>query len=179
MIPSQRNMMGDETTRVGTVATVNVKLLPFWPANLEVWFAQVEAQFTTRGITAQKTLFDYIVPSLSPGFATEVRDPILKPPGERPYDTFKMQLIKRTELPSSVSSNNSSVLKSWGNANPRSYSIELLGDKMGAPDCDGTFLREHCKKRMVVLTWFWPPQMHLSASSTVSIKECAHRRSLL
>ena len=76
-----------------TVYTVSVKLPPFWPSDPEVWFLQVEAQFSMRGITAQKTCFEYIVSSLS---ATEVRDLLLKPLADRPYDVLKAELIKRT-----------------------------------------------------------------------------------
>ena len=78
-----------------TLAAVSVKLPQFWPADPEVWFAQVEAQFTCRGITAQKTKFYHVISSFNPEVAMEVRDLLLKPPNDRPYDVLKSQLVKR------------------------------------------------------------------------------------
>ena len=78
------------------LAAISIKLPPFWPADPEVWFAQTDAQFTTRGIISQKTCFDYVVSSLSPDFTIEVRELLLRPPDEGLYDTLKAEIIKRT-----------------------------------------------------------------------------------
>ena len=82
--------------RPAQVAAVQLKLPPFWPKDPELWFAQIESQFSTRGITVSKTKFDHIVASLSPEFATEVRDLLLHPPAETPYEVLKAELTKRT-----------------------------------------------------------------------------------
>ena len=37
-----------------------------------------------------------MVASLSPEFAVEIRDLLIKPPAETPYETLKAELIKRT-----------------------------------------------------------------------------------
>ena len=85
-----------EEAPVVAATSINVKLPPFWPADPAVWFAQVEATFATKRLTAQKTKFDFVVASLSPDVATEVRDLVLHPPDTNPYEVLKETLIKRT-----------------------------------------------------------------------------------
>ena len=89
-------MLEDDPPNTGRASAVQIKLPPFWPADPLIWFAQVEAQFTTRGITAQKTKFEYVVASLAPEFATEIRDLIFQPHDTTPYNNLKEQLIKQT-----------------------------------------------------------------------------------
>lgn len=77
-------------------ATVSVKLPPFWPADPELWFLQVEAQFSTRNITADNTKYNHLVASLTPEAAAEVRDLLLAPPDSDKYTGLMEAIIKRT-----------------------------------------------------------------------------------
>ena len=77
---------------------VMLKLPPFWPADPELWIAQVEAQFRTRGITQDSTKYDHVVGSLSPDTAMEIREVLLRPPEEHKYDALKAALLRRHEL---------------------------------------------------------------------------------
>lgn len=77
---------------------VSVKIPPFWPSDPELWFAQVEAQFALKQITAQKTKFSHVVAALSPEAATEVRDLVLSPPATNPFDVLKASLTERVSL---------------------------------------------------------------------------------
>ncbi|XP_071824414.1 uncharacterized protein [Apostichopus japonicus] len=81
-----------------SMATVSIKLPPFWPGDPLLWFAQVEAQFATKRVTSQDTKYSYIVASLTPDIAQEVRDLLLSPPQADRYKTLKDTLIKRTAV---------------------------------------------------------------------------------
>ncbi len=125
------------------VAAVNIKLPPFWPSDPQIWFAQVEAQFTTRHITSQKTKFDYIVASLSPDIATEVQDLVLTPPTDNAYDTLKEQLIQRTAASEPRRLRQLFNTEELGDRKPTQMLRciqQLLGDKVTATD--SSFLRE-------------------------------------
>ena len=135
-----------------TLAAVSVKLPPFWPADPEVWFAQVKAQFTCRNITAQRTRFDYVISSLNPEFAMEVR---VKPPDDHPSDILKAQLIKRTAASEQRKLQQLISGEELSDRKPTQLlrrMQQLLGDKLGSAD-SSSFLRELFLQRLSANVW--------------------------
>lgn len=143
-----------------SASAVTVKLPPFWPADPELWFAQVEAQFACRRITSERSKFDYVVSSLAPEFAAEVRDLLLKPPTEHPYATLKTQLTKRTTASEQKKLQLLFTTEELGNRKPTQLlrrMQQLLGDRPGM--MDESFFRELFLQRL-------PPNVRMVLAST-------------
>ena len=152
-----------------SVAAVTLKIPPFWPADPQIWFAQVEAQFSTKGITRKKTRFDHVVASLAPKFALEVRDFILAPPASEPYKTLKAQLIERTAASEQHRLQQLFHTEDLGDRKPTQLlrrMQQLLGEKMSTTDA--TFLQELFLQRLQSNV-----RMVLAASGTTNLPQIA------
>ncbi|GFQ74254.1 uncharacterized protein TNCT_345271 [Trichonephila clavata] len=53
---------------------VSVKIPPFWEEKPEIWFFQVEAQFSIANINQEETKFNYLVAQLDPKFIENIWD---------------------------------------------------------------------------------------------------------
>ncbi|XP_064478267.1 uncharacterized protein LOC135391764 [Ornithodoros turicata] len=80
--------------------TLSLRLPPYWAHDPQLWFAQADAQFCARNISSQITKYGYVLGALPADTAAEIRDIILQPPLDEPYDTLKTELIARTTMSS-------------------------------------------------------------------------------
>lgn len=78
------------------LSAIHLRLPLYWPADPQIWFAQVEGQFATSRITAQVQGFLRVIATLPPDIAAEIRDLTLTPPANPPCDVLKAELIRRT-----------------------------------------------------------------------------------
>ena len=77
---------------------VSVKLPQLWTSRVAVWFAQAEAQFATKGVTASLTKYFYVVQSLPEKTADRIPALLQAPPRDDPYQTLKDKLMDMYEL---------------------------------------------------------------------------------
>ena len=50
---------------LGHIEAYSIKIPPLWTTDPQIWFVRVEAQFAARGITSERTVYLYIMGSLS------------------------------------------------------------------------------------------------------------------
>ena len=91
--PEQVQTAIENALESARAAAVSVKLPPFWTDRTELWFAQAEAQFTIKNITAEKTKYAYVVTMLDGKTASLAMD-IIRAPPEDAYQALKTRLTK-------------------------------------------------------------------------------------
>jgi len=72
---------------------VALKLPTFWTSQPRVWFAQAEAQFEIRRITADETRYYHTLAALDQSTATRLLDLISAPPRDNKYQALKDRLL--------------------------------------------------------------------------------------
>ncbi|XP_064479203.1 uncharacterized protein LOC135392419 [Ornithodoros turicata] len=152
-----------------TLHAVAVKIPPFWPADPALWFANIEAQFALRGISAQQTKFFHVVGALGPNEASEVRDVITNPPAANPFDALKDALTKRTTASEQERLRQLLTAEVLGDRKPSQLlrrMQQLLGDR--ASSLDESILRELFLQRLPNTV-----RMILTTSSSVSLEALA------
>ncbi|XP_064460390.1 uncharacterized protein LOC135370540 [Ornithodoros turicata] len=88
---------GGDPAASSSLSHFSVRLPPFFNQQQpQLWFAQVEAQFTLAGITAENRKFFHVISVLPPDIAMEVSDLLLQPSAQQPYSALKEAIISRT-----------------------------------------------------------------------------------
>lgn len=77
------------------VQRITLKVPPFWKKNPQLWFRQLEAQFTTSKIVTELTKFNHIIGVIESDILEHVSDLVLTPPAVDPYKALKARLIKQ------------------------------------------------------------------------------------
>ena len=72
---------------------VSVKIPPFWADKPDIWFYQVEAQFSILKIVSEETRFNYLVAQLEPRYVEHIWDIVKENTGDK-YSLAKARLLK-------------------------------------------------------------------------------------
>lgn len=140
--------MEDSTGASSLQAAITpLHLPPYSQADPQLWFAQVELQFAGRNITTQLARFRYVVAHLPPEAAAEVRDLIISPHPETPYDTLKKELVRRTTTSERARLQQLFLTEELGDRRPTQL-LRRMRQLVGNSTSNETFLRELFLQRL-------------------------------
>ncbi|GBM63117.1 hypothetical protein AVEN_68565-1 [Araneus ventricosus] len=85
--------LSESSNSYADVSAVAIKTPAFWREKPELWFAQLEYQFTLGNISVDSTKFHYVIAALNSDDLTCVLDLVLNPPQTDSYISLKTRLI--------------------------------------------------------------------------------------
>lgn len=94
-IDNESKQLNSLNTSSSELSAVAIKVPTFWNDKPELWFAQLESQFTLAKITVDSTKFHYVVASLNSEDLSCISDLILNPPETDSYRAIKERLISQ------------------------------------------------------------------------------------
>lgn len=77
------------------IRQVQIKLPPFWKQDPDLWFIQIEAQFSTAGIRANLSKYNQVIGKLDPDILSSVSDLIKNPPVNNKFQALKTRLTNQ------------------------------------------------------------------------------------
>ncbi|GFS64672.1 uncharacterized protein NPIL_431281 [Nephila pilipes] len=84
-------MSEKDSAATASIASVSIKVPPFWRANPEIWFSQMESQF----VLVEITKFHHVVSALQPEELGIVGDVTLNPSAVKPYAALRTRLYSQ------------------------------------------------------------------------------------
>ena len=114
-----------------TTNAVTLKLPEFWESSASAWFAQTEAQFALRDITADTTKYYYVVLALGSSTASRVVSLLKNSPATEKYTALNTHLLKIFELSDTERAARLFSLQGLGDGKPSELMdrmLDLLGD---------------------------------------------------
>ena len=85
----------EHATAGGDNVNVLVRVPPFWPDDVDLWFSILEVHFKTARITSDEEKFQITVAYLDKSHAILIRDVLMAPPATGRYEFVKKELIER------------------------------------------------------------------------------------
>jgi len=89
------NMETEDERGLININRIVIKAPPFWPKEPELWFAQIESEFTLNRIIQDATKYGYVLLQLKAKYAKEIKNVVANPPESNKYQTFKQALTQR------------------------------------------------------------------------------------
>ena len=114
---------------------VSLKLPAFWTSQLDVWFAQAEAQFSLRGVSADETKYYYVIATTTtlPANGNASFGP--HQPTDDKYATLKDRLISTFGLSQHERASRLLHFRPLGDSKPSTLMDEMLGLLGDHPPC--------------------------------------------
>ncbi|XP_071573357.1 uncharacterized protein [Temnothorax nylanderi] len=106
-----------------SVSKVAVRIPPFWGDKPELWFAQLEGQFTliVSGITQDSTKYSYALSQLDSRQIKGIKDVVTQPPEVDKYETVKRALIQRMSVSQEQRTRQLLELEEFGDRKPSQF----------------------------------------------------------